>query len=330
MKNIKIIALVFILCTSSIVSSCSQEKRIQITPEGIPRKIVVASKDGTNLYNSSELNQVQSTATQWEILFVIQDLEASYEVTRDIEDISHPLFVRKAKELIDWNTYFSIAYKNSPHETTPPRERVKFYKTIEDLKNRNQEKISIIEKSQHSGRSEPSEHHAVILGDLGNDAYHVVSLYDDLVNDKYTFLGNYSEGYIKFSKDSIFLCRYISKKELKDQALKVLNAKINFKGKVTPDNKDNAYKNLSELLGKGNSNKLSSGIDSILKIFEGNNIPKQTKTTIFSKDAMAGIDNAKTDSELLKIYQKIDNFLTTSRNWNKYDYSCIPAEWVDE
>jgi hypothetical protein len=195
--------------TSSIISGCNQEKRIQVTTEGIPRKIVVASKHGAKLYNSNELKQVQSTATQWEILFVIQDLGKSYEVTRDIEDISHPLFVEKTKEFIDWNTYFSIAYKNSPHQTTPPREPVKFYETLKDLKNHNQE-ISMIEKSKHSGRSDPAEHHAVVLTDSGNDTYHVLSLYDDLIDNQYVFLGNYSAGYIKFSKDATFLCRYIS------------------------------------------------------------------------------------------------------------------------
>jgi hypothetical protein len=153
MKSIKITALAFIFCISSIISGCSQEKQIQVTPEGIPRKIVVASKDGTKLYKSSELNQVQSTATQWEILFVIEDLATSYEVTRDVEDISHPLFVNKTKELIDWNTYFSIAYKNSPDYVTPPRERIKFYKTLKDLEDRNQKEISMIEKPKHSGKS---------------------------------------------------------------------------------------------------------------------------------------------------------------------------------
>lgn len=329
MKNIKIGVIIFILWSSSIVSGC-QEKRIQLTPEGIPRKIVVANKDGSKLYNSNELNQIQATATQWEILFVIQDLGTSYEVTRDVEDISQPLFVRKTKELIDWNTYFSIAYKNSPDYVTPSRERVKFYKTLKDLQDRNQKEISMIEKSKHSGRSDPSEHYAVVLNDLGNDAYHVVSLYDDLVNNKYTFLGNYDNGYIKFSKDSIFLCRYVSKKDLKDQAVKVITATINFNGKVTPDNKNNAYKYLSELIGKGNSNKVSNGIDSILNIFNGNNVPKNTKTGVFSKDAIDGIDTEKTHGELIKISQKMDVFLTTSKNWNKYGYSCIPAEWIEE
>jgi hypothetical protein len=181
-----------------------------------------------------------------------------------------------------------------------------------------------------SRKSEPSEHHAVVLKDLGNDAYHVASLYDDLINNKYTSLGNYDYGHIKFSKDSIFLCRYVSKKELKNQALKVITATINFNGKVTPDNKSNAYKDLSELIGKGNSNKLSNGIDSILKIFDGNNVPKNTRTGIFSKDAMDGIDTEKTHDELIRVSKKMDDFLTTSTNWNKYGYSCIPAEWIKE
>jgi hypothetical protein len=329
MKNIKIGVIIFVLLSSSIVSGCSQQKQVQVTPEGIPRKIVVANKGVTNLYSSNELKQVQSKATQWEILFVIQDLGESYEVTRDIEDILHPLFVKKTKELIDWNTYFSIAYKNSPHQTIPPREPVKFYKTLKDLGNHNKEELSMIEKSKHSGRSDPAEHHAVVLSDSGNDTYHVLSLYDDLINNQYISLGNYSDGYIKFSKDANFLCRYISKEELKKQALRVLTAKMNFNGKITPDNRNNAYKNLSELISKGNS-KISNGVDGILKIFDGNNVPKNTQTGVFSQRAMNGLDPEKTSLELIEISKKIDAFSNTSKNWNKYDYSCVPAEWIKE
>jgi hypothetical protein len=108
-----------------------------------------------------------------------------------------------------------------------------------------------------------------------------------------------------------------------------MQAKINFNGKVTPDNRNDAYKGLSELLSKGNS-KISNGVDGILKIFNGNNIPKNTQTGIFSTEAMSGIDPGKTSDELLEISKKIDTFLTTSKNLNKYDYSCVPAEWIKE
>jgi hypothetical protein len=310
-------------------SGCVTSKQIK-TINGIPNKVIVANKHGAKAYKDSDLKTNTATLKQWDVLFVVEVSDKAYEVTSEISNELKTFFIQKTDEIIEWNTYFALPSKNSPHNSN--RERVKFYKTIDDLKKHNDKNLSMIEKAKHSGKSLPTANPVAVLQDFGGEVYYVSSLVDNLVDGQYVFMGEYRNGYVKQSKNASFLCRYISKDEIKTQLQKVKDAQISvLKNTSNPEELNSAYKDLSELIGKGGS-KFAAGTKTILEIFNGpnGNVPKTAKQGIFSNESIEGRNNPNLRKDLISAYNKMVDFASIDKNWNENNFSCIPAEWIKD
>lgn len=318
--------LMSILLPMLMISSCST-KKVEVT-NGIPLKIVIGDKNGVPIYDSNDLNTYKSSAKQWDTFFIVSQSEKSYEVTHDIKDIKNTFYIKKTKDTINWNTYFALAYKNSPHSTTPRRERVGYYRTIKGLKAKDREERIKIEKFKHPEKTMPSDHHDIILKSLEDNILYTVGMYDDVINNEYVFQGNYSAGYMSLSDDANFICRYINKIDLQDHLRRVLRAETTLSGNVTPERKDDAYRDLSELIAKGISDVKDGAID-ISKIFDGSSVPQKARKGIFSPAAISGKDIKESSGKLEVMQTKMVSFLNKKANWNEYNYSCIPAEWME-
>jgi hypothetical protein len=178
MKRYIVMSLVISSLVISVLMLSSCSAKVQETPEGIPKKVVIGDKGGANLYDSKDLRNHSKKAKQWDTFFVVGIQENYYEVTSDLNDLSHNLFIKKTEYTIPWNTYLALGAKNSPHNANPKRQPTRYWKTLESLQLKQDSGVLLIEKPKHSGKVHPSGNHDPIMRDHGNNVYQIAALHD--------------------------------------------------------------------------------------------------------------------------------------------------------
>lgn len=316
-----------------VISGCGGPNRIvKKTPEGILKKIVVAQKEGVDVYDSRSFNKKISRSQQWDSFYLIEEFKAGFEVSPEYSDDydqtkTQTYFIKKlGSEIIPWNTHYSLAFKDSPTTSASKRSRMYFFKTIDDLNN-NTENWTMREKEKHAP-SQPNEHGAIILKDFGNNILYVASLVDDELEDgRIEFLGHYNFGYVKPPIGSTYICRYVSRSELGDNLLQTLEAKQHLASSGNPDSWTVVAKAISDFISAGNK-EVVNNIQKLKDIFSSPSdipkLPERDLTPIFTKQR----DLAK--DRLIKVYDKINRHLSNDSNWDKSGHTCIPDEWINE
>ena len=310
----------------SIGSGCIGCKKKSLkTEDGIPRKLLIR-KDNTPLYESEQMIYSPKSARQWQIYYIFKELIAGYIVSphMKISRKSTTYFVKKS-DVFEWNSYFCLAFKNSPHNTN--RKRIKFYKTYFESLNDNGN-IVIIEKPKH--RTNFLHRDAIpILQEYDNSIYYIASLYDDIdENGNYVFLGNYNFAYVKYLQNAFVFRRYVNRHQFSDHILHVLRSQVYAKPNMDPTELDLIYGPLSNLLADFGTD-IQEGVETIFSLFQTTDIPSKTKRGIFNDKYLIGEDLEELDPHLIRIYRKMVSYYENNSFWNNSGYAYIPAEWMD-
>ncbi|MBD2612017.1 hypothetical protein H6G94_12130 [Nostoc punctiforme FACHB-252] len=308
---------------------CSEE--VLTTKEGSARRVVVTNKDGTNLYDSDQLNNSKSTAKQWDILFIINDKNSSYyKVSSSIDEPGNSdniSYVKKA-DVLEWNTFFCLFYKNSPEEVN--RSPVITYKTLEALKNQSQDTSDFImsEKLNHDN-SLKEVYAKPILQEVDESIYKIASLYDDPNPDgTYEFRGNYGVGYVEYTPEAHTFYRYVSKRQLEEQLKSVLAAIVSSKPNPNPNDLDKKFDELSKIINQPGNSKLVRGAKRIKDIFESGQAPREAQVNIFEEPYLIGKNVEQHNQNLETLHNKMLEYFNEPSNWNEDGNSYIPAEWI--
>ena len=209
----------------SLVSCKSQTLR---TSEGIPRKAIVSSKGEAPLYSDRNLKKEEGEAQLWEAMFIeeINETKGYYRVSRSLDKKSADSFYMRSEDVLEWNSNFSLAFKNSPHIAKRPK--VKIYQTIDGLESKDENEIVMQEKEEHDEGFSFTDAQPILKEvDSDKKIYKIASLYDQIDEDgNYIFLGDYDSGYVIFDENAHTLYRYVSKAQLRQDALNVIAAEV--------------------------------------------------------------------------------------------------------
>ncbi|PHK19324.1 hypothetical protein VF10_21760 [Nostoc linckia z13] len=306
---------------------CSEE--VLTTKEGSARRVVVTNKDGTNLYDSDQLKNSKSTAKQWEILFILNDKSSSYyKVSSSIDEPGNSdniSYVKKA-DVLEWNTFFCLDYKNSPEQVN--RSPVKTYKTIAGLKSQNDDDVILSEKSTHRNNFMPTDAKP-ILQEVDKSIYKIASLYDEQNPDgSHEFRGNYGVGYVEYTQEAHRLYRYVSKQQLEKQLKSVLEAIVISKPNPNPNDLDRKFDEISTIINQPGKSKLVRGVKRVKDIFQSGQAPQEAQVNIFEEKYLKGQNVKQHDKSLEKLHKKMLEYFTEPSNWNEDGNSYIPAEWI--
>jgi hypothetical protein len=342
MKHKTTILLTVILASFGLLSC--QSKRILTTSEGIYRKVVVR-EDDTPLYDSTQFKDNVATVNQWDILYVYGDSKSKnswdiskffqnshsknyYIVSRGIkENLETPMYINK-NDVFEWNSYFCISYKTSPHQSG--RDRIITYETLKAAKEHDKSQSHIREKEKHGvhRNASPDPNCKPILEEHKNGIYHIATLYDNIDEEgNYVFLGNYDFGYVHYNKNAHQFYRYVNKGQLDSQLKIVLGVTGKAKPNLNPSEVDSIYGPLTTLLA--NFENINRGIEDITKIFESSDMPSETQKGLFESESFTS-DIENLDPKLRQISQKMFDTLNNSDKWNENGYTYIPAEWMEE
>lgn len=342
MKHKTTILLTLILASFSLLSC--QSKSTLKTSEGIYRKLVVR-EDDTPLYDSTQLKDNVATVDQWDILYVYGESKSKdswnilkffqnsqtedyYVVSRVMqENIETPRYIKKT-DVFEWNSYFCLSYKTSPHQAG--RDRIFTYETLKAAQERDKSQSHIREKEKHGvhRNASPDPNCQPILEEHKNGIYHIATLYDNIDEEgNYVFLGNYDFGYVRYNKNAHQFYRYVNKRELDYQLKIVLGVTGKAKPNLNPSEVDSIYGPLTTLLA--NFEDLNRGIEDIAKIFDSSDMPSETQKGLFNSESFtSNIEDL--DPKLRRISKKMFDTLNDSDKWNKNGYTYIPAEWMEE
>jgi hypothetical protein len=309
-------------CTSGVLT----------TEHGSVRRVVVANKNGTSLYDSSKLNNSKSNAKQWDILFLLEDDKNRnyYKVSKSLDDpynLNNVSYIIK-KDVFEWNSYFCLGYKNSPHQVN--RQRVKYYRTINGLKNKDSNDVVIVEKKRHRGYF-TSINAKPILKEEERSIYHVATLYDDIEADgSYVFKGNYGVGYVTYNEKAHRLYRYVSKQQFGEQLRGVTDAMTSKTSNLNPNDLDEKFDRLAKLINQPGKSKLFRGVKRIKKLFENGEAPVVAQRRLFDDRYLKGQNSQEHKDKLIDLQKKMVEYYEYTSNWNQYGYAYIPAEWIIE
>ncbi len=299
------------------------------TPEGSARRVVVTNKNGTDLYDSDKLTNSKSTVKQWDILFIINDKNPSYyKVSSSIDEPgnSDNISYIKKTDVLEWNTFFCLDYKNSPEEVRRPP--VKTYGTIAGLKSQNSSDVILSEKSTHRNSFIPTDAKP-ILQEVDESIYKIASLYDEQNPDgSHVFRGNYDVGYVEYTPEAHTLYRYVSKRQLEKQLKSVLEAIVISKPNPNPNDLDRKFDELSTIINQPGKSKLVRGVKRVKDIFQSGQAPREAQVNIFEEEYLKGQNVEQHDKSLEKLHKEMLEYFTESSNWNKDGNSYIPAEWI--
>ncbi|MFN6516667.1 MAG: hypothetical protein RMY29_019475 [Nostoc sp. CreGUA01] len=306
---------------------CSEE--VLTTKEGTARRVVVANKNGTDLYDSEKLTNSKSTAKQWDILFIINDKNPSYyKVSSSIDEPgnSNNISYIKKTDVFEWNTFFCLDFKNSPKEVN--RLPVKIYGTITGLKSQNSSDVIMSEKSTHRNNFRRTDAQP-ILQEVDESIYKIASLYDNKNPDgSYGFRGNYDVGYVEFTQKAHTFYRYVSKRQLEEQLKSVLAAIVSSKPNPNPNDLDKKFDELSKIINQPGNSKLVRGAKRIKDIFQSGQAPREAQVNIFEEPYLIGKNVEQHNENLETLHNKMLEYFNEPSNWNEDGNSYIPAEWI--
>jgi len=304
---------------SCILGGCNE---VMKTSEGVPRKVVVR-QDNTPLYTSYQLDKSSPiVGKQWAIWFMVEENKDYYKISATTNPKSEDFLYIKSQDIFEWNNPFCLHYKGSPKIDNRPQ--VKHYKTLKDLKNN--ESVSLVEKQEHSLDFNPNSCQPIIE-EVEPSIYYMATLYDDVVDGQYKFLGHYDFAYVRYSKEYYTFYRYVSKNELSEQ-IRALSAISTFNStNINPTIINGIVSNISSLIGLGQD--FVTGVNDLNRIFGGKNIPKPAQGGVLDTQNWTSEKIDKNSTETATLVNDMTQYLHRDSNWNSYNYSLIPVEWIE-
>ena len=304
---------------SFILGGCNE---VMKTSEGVPRKVVVR-QDNTPLYTSYQLDKSSPiVGKQWTFWFMFEDNKSYYKISGTTNPRSENFLYIKKQDMFEWNNPFCLHLKGSPKSENRPQ--VKYYKTLENLKNNGS--FSLIEKQEHSLDFDPSSCQPIIE-EVEPSIYYIATLYDDMVDGQYKFLGHYDFTYVRYSKEYYTFYRYVSKNELSEQ-IRTLSAISTFNStNINPTIINGIVSNISSLIGLGQE--FVKGINDLDRIYGGKNIPKQAQQGLLDTQNLTSGKINENSTKIAGLVNEMTQYLHKDSNWNNDNYSLIPVEWID-
>lgn len=325
------VSIFVVLFVSFLSLGC--ESKVLETREGIPRKIIVSSEDGTTLYADEDFQEGVEEADQWDPLFILaiqddsKEKDGYFKVSKKVDDYNESFYVRK-EDAFEWNSDFSLAFRNSPHLADRPI--VKIYETLEGLKS-GDGNVVMQEKEEHSGEFRSTSTQPV-LKDLSNEenAYRIAALYD--ICDKQgicRFEGDYDFGFVEFDREAYRLYRYVSEQQLRDNANAILAARAETTDETpNPEGIRKTFNYIGSVIDE-NLN-IKEGVKDISRVFkDGDEIPEIIREGVLGEDiADNPSDFRRINRELIPIYEEMTGFLENDSNWEDSEYVYVPVEWM--
>jgi len=299
--------------------SCGKPSRVLLTSEGIPRKVVI-SQDSTALFSSARLDQAVAMAEQWQIFFMLGEKKNVYIVSPTPEPVEQLYYVPKA-DAFEWNTFFSLAYRNSPHQAS--RNPIAIYTTVDGARTGRGD-TAMVEKVEHLvGYHDPKP----VLQEPERNIYHLAALYDNVDSlGNYVFLGNYGFGFTRYDPSAHVILRYVSRVQLEDQVNVLLGAQMKTKPTMSPSDMDGLFGPLRALVADFGA-EAEAGLDEFARVLSSDAVPVSTVGGPLDKKYRSG-DVRRMNPELKRAAQRMIDHLQSSESWED-GFSFVPTEWMD-
>jgi hypothetical protein len=301
----------------------------QFTAEGLARRVVIR-QDHTSLFAPNNHSQPVAQANQWDIFYIMGEYQRGFLVSPN-PNLSKPqIFFVEHANVFEWNTYLSINFHSSPHESG--RAPVYYYRSREAAA-RGQGQAVLREKPEHTAQFSEHISPQPVLREHEDSVYYVATLYDRVTSEgEYVFMGDYDMVYVKYTPEAHEFRRYVHRTELQAQTRALLSGRDDIEPgrQVTPNIVDEYSSAVSTLLGDWND-EIGLGIRNLQETFiTSDDIPEGIGQNELDLSEVIRSESTSVLNENLEgLANEMISFRQNPGNWNNDGYAYIPAEWMD-